>query len=138
MNLLKNSENYGKVRKGWLKAATPWQEKPILRVASNFHLTARQIVEGAGVKTRISVKHREAGIKFAESHIKCKKRKKCYLDGPAGWSYYYLGRRQHEGRYVMIWAGISYRRKTEIKFVSSNTNSQNYLKLTRNKVVNRG
>ena len=64
--------------------------------------------------------------------------KRFNLDGLDGFTYYYhdlrkeeqfLSRRHMGGGSVMIWAGIGYRGKTEIKFITGRMNSKIYLEM---------
>ncbi|KAK2577631.1 hypothetical protein KPH14_012896, partial [Odynerus spinipes] len=69
------------------------------------------------------------------------------LDGPDGWKYYFhdlrkneriLSRRQCGGGSVMLWAGISYNGKTEIKFIDGRMKSTGYLKLIKEQIHDNG
>ena len=69
--------------------------------------------------------------------------KKLNLDGPDGYKHYFhdlrkeqrfLSRRQCGGGTVMVWAGIGYRGKTEIKFIQGCMNSAGYLNLIKNQI----
>lgn len=126
------------------RTVTAWEERAIIRAASNSSLSA----EKAGVKTNVrnvqtilqkckhikrkklqrkpplTQKHKAERVEWRQ--VLFTDEKKFNLDRPDGWSYYYhylrkdeqiLSRRQHGGGSVMILAGIGYYGKTEIKFV---------------------
>ena len=180
-NLLKDPKNYGTNRNGGRpRMISERQKRIILREASNSHLTARKIAEKVGISTNVrnvqrvlkqcehikrkklkrkpplTTKHKQARMKFAEDHLKWKKRwrqvlfsdeKKFNLDGPDGWSYYFhdlrkkeeISRcRQHGGGSVMIWAAIGYKGVSEIKFVPPKMKSLDYVNLVGNEVAFRG
>lgn len=104
-------------------------------------------------KPPLTAKHKEDRLKFAMEHVHWKKRwrrvlftdeKKFNLDGPDGLAYYYhdlrkeesiLSRRRHGGGTVMIWAGIGYYGKTDIKFVPQKMDSKKYLDLIASEIT---
>ncbi|CAK9809406.1 Transposable element Tc3 transposase [Anthophora quadrimaculata] len=106
------------------------------------------------VKPPLKVVHKQRRLDFAVNHLQWKKKwrkvlftdeKKMNLDGPDGWKYYFhdlrkqttiLSRRQFGGGSVMLWAGVGYNGKTEIKFIDSRLKSTGYLKLIQEQIRN--
>lgn len=119
------------------------------RLAEAQHLQRKRLKRKPGLQKR----HREARLAFAKRHVTWKKRwrtviftdeKRFCLDGPDGFRYYFHDlrkdelfstRRQQGGGGVMVWGGVGYRQRTNIRFVSGRMNSNDYLKLVDEEVI---
>lgn len=98
-------------------------------------------------KPSLSAKHKLVRLQFAKDHVQWKKKwrkvifsdeKKFNLDGPGGFNYYFhdlrkdnfiLSRRQAGGGSVMVWSGIGYSGKMDIKFCSGKITSKRYIEV---------
>jgi transposase len=113
----------------------------VLKAAPNLQLRKLRC------KPVLTEKHKAARFEFAKEHVYENKfwrkvifsdEKKFNLDGPDGFRYYFhdlrkdekiLSRRQAGGGTVMVWAGIGFKGKTDIKFISGTMNSSSYIQL---------
>lgn len=104
-------------------------------------------------KPLLSDKHKLNRLKFAKDHVQWKKKwrkviftdeKKFNLDGPDGFNYYFhdlrkekcvLSRRQAGGGSVMIWSGVGYSGKMDIKFCTGIMNSKRYLDMINEQIT---
>ena len=93
-------------------------------------------------------------LRFAKERVHWKKEwrrvlfsdeKRFNLDGPGGFQYYFHDtrketipaiRRQMRGGSVMVWAGIGYFCKTNIKFIDGRMNSVRYINLIKEEINN--
>jgi hypothetical protein len=73
--------------------------------------------------------------------------KKFNMDGPDGFHYYWhdvrkedmiLSKRQMGGGFVMVWAAVGWRKKTEIVFCTKRMNSVEYLETLKTQIMGKG
>ncbi|CAH2092976.1 unnamed protein product [Euphydryas editha] len=104
-------------------------------------------------KPPLSDKHKLVRLQFAKDHVQWKKKwrkviftdeKKFNLDGPDGFNYYFhglrkensiLSRRQAGGGSVIIWSGIGYSGKMDIKFCTGKINSKRYIEVINEQIT---
>jgi hypothetical protein len=69
------------------------------------------------------------------------------MDGPDGFHYYWhdvrkedliLSKRQMGGGFVMVWAAVGWRKKTEIVFCTNRMNSVEYLEILKTQILGKG
>lgn len=126
------------------------------RVQQILHHDGRLHYEKRQPNTNLLPRHKSARIAFAEKYqywddewhsVIFSDEKKWNLDGPDGNQFYWHDKRKKKevrltrnfgGGSLMIWGGFGYNGKTPVCFVSSKMNSQKYIDLLDDALINYG